>query len=90
MSDRAKTQDEQIGVPTVVPCRSATLKKTKKQRREEFLQKLRDSAPKSLKAMWADSKRQGTDKMTMREIDAVIAEVRTERRAATSMPARGS
>jgi hypothetical protein len=31
--------------------------------------------------MWADSKRHGTDKMTMREINAIIADARKERAA---------
>jgi len=37
-------------------------------------------APKWLKEMWEISKKNGTDKMTMDEIDAIIAEVRAERR----------
>ncbi len=38
------------------------------------------SAPKWLEEIQEDSRRNGTDKMTMREIDAIIAEVRTERK----------
>jgi hypothetical protein len=44
-----------------------------------MLSRLRANAPASLKAMWADSRRHGTSKMTMRQIDALIAEVRAER-----------
>ena len=47
--------------------------------RKAVLSRLRDEAPASLKAMWVDSRRHGIGKMTMREIDALIAEVRTER-----------
>jgi len=47
--------------------------------RETGLSRLRAGPPASLKAMWADSRRHGTHKMTMREIDALIAEVRAER-----------
>jgi hypothetical protein len=43
------------------------------------LSRLRAEAPASLEAMWTDSRRHGTGKMTMREIDALIAEVRAER-----------
>jgi len=49
--------------------------------RQVFLRRLRAEAPDSLKAMWASSKRHGTDKMTMREIDSIIAEVRAEQAA---------
>jgi hypothetical protein len=48
------------------------------QQRRAVLARLREEAPQSLKAMWADAKRRGTDKLSMREIDALIAEVRTE------------
>ncbi len=37
-------------------------------------------APKWLEEIQEDSRRNGTDKMTMDEIDAVIAEVRAERK----------
>jgi hypothetical protein len=47
--------------------------------RERFLKKLRDKAPAWLKEIWASSKRRGTDRLTMREIDAEIAAVRRER-----------
>lgn len=36
--------------------------------------------PAILKAIWAESKRRGTNKFTMRDIDAEIAAVRRERR----------
>lgn len=45
-------------------------------RRAEFVRQVLQSAPKEMKAMWAESKRNGLDKLTMRQIDAVIAEVR--------------
>jgi len=40
--------------------------------------------------MWADAKRNCTDRMTMREIDAIIAEVRAEQAAKrkTKQPVR--
>ena len=47
--------------------------------RERFLKKLRDKAPAWLKETWASSERRGTDKLTMREIDAEIATMRRER-----------
>ena len=49
--------------------------------RQVFLRRLRAEAPDSLKAMWASSKRNGTDKTTMREIDSIIAAVRAEQAA---------
>jgi len=54
---------------------------TSRKQREAVLSRLRAEAPASLQAMWADSQRHGTDKMTMREIDAIIAEVRGEQAA---------
>ena len=61
-----------------------------KQQRAEFLSRLRADAPASLKAMWAHAKRKGTDKVSMREIDAIVAEVRAEQAAKhkTKQPAR--
>ena len=50
-----------------------------KAERERFLKQLRDEAPVWLKESWAATKRHGTDKLTMREIDAEIAAVRRER-----------
>jgi len=52
--------------------------------RERFFKQLRAEAPASLKAIWADSKRNGTDKITMREIDAEISRVRRKRARKTS------
>jgi AbrB family looped-hinge helix DNA binding protein len=75
---------EQGKLVMVAPVRSsrtvAAPRKTQKQQREEFLQKLRNSAPESLKRMWAQSKRNGTDKISMREINAEIAAHRKEER----------
>jgi bifunctional DNA-binding transcriptional regulator/antitoxin component of YhaV-PrlF toxin-antitoxin module len=51
------------------------------QQRRAVVARLRKEAPESLKAMWADAKRQGTDKLSMREVDAIIAEVRSEQAA---------
>src|SRR6202035_391638 len=41
-----------------------------------FFKQLRDEAPAWLEEIWAASKRRGTDKLTMREIDAEISAVR--------------
>ncbi len=49
---------------------------TGKAERARFFKKLRDEAPAWLKKTWAASKSQGTDKLTMREINAEIAAVR--------------
>ena|SRR5712691_7138037 len=50
---------------------------TGKAERERFFKKLREEAPAWLKETWAASKRRGTDKVTIREINA---EVRAARR----------
>ena len=55
--------------------------------RERFFKKLREQAPDWLKETWAASKRNGTDKLTMRQIDAEIAAVRRRSRK-NSHPAR--
>jgi prevent-host-death family protein len=47
---------------------------------EDFLD-LVAPPPEWLKSIWADSKRNGTDKLSMREIDSVIAEVRRDAKA---------
>jgi AbrB family looped-hinge helix DNA binding protein len=47
-----------------------------KAERELFFKKLSDRAPAWLKGTWAASKRRGTDKLTMRQIDAEVAAVR--------------
>jgi AbrB family looped-hinge helix DNA binding protein len=59
---------------------AAQPKKTEKQRRDEFLQKLRGSAPEALKKIWAESVRKGTGKITLREINSEIAAHRREKR----------
>lgn len=52
--------------------------------RERFFKKLREEAPAWLKETWAASERRGTDKLTMRQIDAEIAAARRGRRRAES------
>ena len=47
-----------------------------KAERARFFKQLRDEAPAWLKETWAASKRRGTDKLTMREINAEISAVR--------------
>ena len=47
-----------------------------KAERARFLKQLRDQAPASLKETWADSKRRGTDKLTMAQINAEVSAVR--------------
>ena len=44
--------------------------------RARFFKKLSDQAPAWLKETWAASKRSGTDKLTMKQIDAEVAAVR--------------
>lgn len=44
--------------------------------REQFFRQLRAETPACLKDVWAVSKRRGTDKLTIREIDAEVAAVR--------------
>ncbi len=56
--------------------------------RERFLKQLRTEAPAWLKETWADSKRRGTDKLTMREINAEISAVRRGRAKKIKQPAR--
>ncbi len=65
----------------VTPAQQLSRAPSRKQQREYFMHSLRAEAPASLKAMWADSKRNGTDKMTTREINAIISEVRAEQAA---------
>jgi AbrB family looped-hinge helix DNA binding protein len=80
--DVAVEQGKLVMVARVRSSRTvAASRKIQKQQREEFVQKLRNTAPESLKRMWADSKRNGTDKMTTREINAIISEVRAEQPA---------
>ena len=59
-----------------------------KAERERFLKQLRGEAPTWLKEMWSASKRNGTDKLTMRQIDAEIAAVRRARTKKINHPAR--
>jgi|HubBroStandDraft_4_1064222.scaffolds.fasta_scaffold232206_3 hypothetical protein len=47
---------------------------------------LRDEAPTWLKKLWATSKTNGTDKLTMREINAEISIVRRRRAKKTLTP----
>jgi AbrB family looped-hinge helix DNA binding protein len=55
-------------------------KQNPKQRREEFVRQVKVSAPRALKNIWEESKRKGLDKLTMRQIDAIISEVRQEQK----------
>jgi bifunctional DNA-binding transcriptional regulator/antitoxin component of YhaV-PrlF toxin-antitoxin module len=72
----------------VTPQKSAT--GAPKNQRQSYMRRLRAEAPAALQAMWASSKRHGTDNMSMREIDAIIAEVRAEQSAkkAVKQPVR--
>jgi AbrB family looped-hinge helix DNA binding protein len=47
--------------------------------RERFLKQLREQAPAWLKEAWTASSRRGTDKLTMRQINAEISAVRRRR-----------
>jgi len=49
---------------------------TGKAERERFFKKLGEQAPPWLKETWESSKRQGTDKLTMRQINAEVAAAR--------------
>ena len=44
-----------------------------KAERRRFYKQIREQAPEWLKEIWAASKRRGTDKLTMKEINAEIA-----------------
>src|SRR6266446_2435355 len=59
-----------------------------KAERARFLKQLRDQAPAWLKETWAASKRHGTDKLTMQQINAEIAAVRRARTKKIDQPAR--
>jgi len=61
---------------------------TSKAERERFLKQLQGDAPTWLKEMWATSKRNGTDKLTIRQINAEISTVRRERARKTKQPTR--
>jgi AbrB family looped-hinge helix DNA binding protein len=56
--------------------------------REQFFKQLRAAAPASLKAVWTASKRHGTDKLTMRAIDAEVSAVRRGPARKITKPAR--
>jgi AbrB family looped-hinge helix DNA binding protein len=56
--------------------------------RERFFKELRAEAPASLKDVWAASKRHGTGKLAMREIDAEVSAVRRGRTPKTRQRAR--
>ncbi len=47
---------------------------------EDYLENV-SNAPEWLKESWADARKNGTDKLTMEEIDAEIADYRREKRA---------
>lgn len=47
--------------------------------RRDYFKRLRDEAPSWLKETWKSSKHNGTDKLTMRQIDREIAVVRRKR-----------
>lgn len=59
-----------------------------KSARAQFFKELRAQAPAWLKETWAASKRRGTDRLTMREIDAEVAAVRRNRAKKAKHPAR--
>jgi len=50
-----------------------------KAERERFFKRLREQAPAWLKETWAASERNGTDRLTMRQIDAEVSAVRRRR-----------
>jgi len=50
-----------------------------KTEREGFLKQLHEDAPEWLKQTWTASRRNGTDKLAMRQIDAEVAAVRRRR-----------
>ena len=49
-----------------------------KAEREQFFKQLREEAPDWLKELWAASKRRGTDKLTSRQIEGLIAKARKD------------
>lgn len=61
-----------------------------KAERERFFKKLSEEAPAWLKEIGAASRRRGTDKLTMRQIDVEVAAVRRQRAGKTKSnhPAR--
>lgn len=61
---------------------------TDKAARKRFFKRLRDEAPAWLKETWAASKRRGTGKLSMREIDAEISAARRGGTKKTNQRAR--
>jgi AbrB family looped-hinge helix DNA binding protein len=59
-----------------------------KAERARFFKQLRDKAPAWLEQIWATSKSRGTDKLTMRQINAEISAARRERTRKTTRPTR--
>ena len=59
-----------------------------KAERQRFFAQLRTEAPDWLKEIWAASKRRGTDKLTMRQIDNIIAAGRRERPKSSKQPVK--
>jgi bifunctional DNA-binding transcriptional regulator/antitoxin component of YhaV-PrlF toxin-antitoxin module len=59
-----------------------------KAQKQQFFRQLRQEAPEWLKEIWTASKRRGTDKLTMRQIDAEIAAARRERAKKIKQPVR--
>jgi len=56
--------------------------------KQQFFRQFRQQAPDWLKDIWVASKRRGTDKLTMRQIDAEIAAARRDRAKKPKKPAR--
>ena len=54
---------------------------------QQVIEQTREDAPEWLKRIWAASQRRGTDKLTMRQIDAEVAAVR-RRSGKSGHPAR--
>jgi hypothetical protein len=70
------------GVIKILP-KPASANKT-----EHSLKRLRAEAPAWLKQTWAASRRNATDKLTLRQIDAEVAAVRRGRGKKAGNPAR--
>jgi AbrB family looped-hinge helix DNA binding protein len=60
----------------------------RKAAQRRLLKQLREEAPAWLKETWAASKRRGTDKLTVREINAEISAVRRRRAKKINQPDR--
>ena len=48
----------------------------KRAQRQQFFQQLREEAPAWLQDIWTSSRRRGTDKLTMRQINRIIEKAR--------------